>query len=140
MVRYACLIKQRLGSFTAWKLEHIPRDLNEKANALPALAASISVKKKIVYLNLLPANVVYYNCDALVLGVPFFFFFFFLFLLFFLFFYHCTKYVAIEYLYRACVSIVCAQPWGAQPCRAGQSVSVLRVYRLVATQRHAPLL
>ena len=23
MVRYACLVKQRLGSFVAWKLEHI---------------------------------------------------------------------------------------------------------------------
>ena len=34
MLRYANLVKQQLGSFVARKLEHIPRDSNEKMNAL----------------------------------------------------------------------------------------------------------
>ena len=36
---------QGLGSFAAWKLEHIPRDSNEKANALEAVAASIPIRE-----------------------------------------------------------------------------------------------
>ena len=44
MVRYVSLIKQRLGTFSTWKLEHIPRDANEKADALTVVAASISIK------------------------------------------------------------------------------------------------
>ena len=34
MAKYVSLVKQRLGSFLAWKFEHIPRDCNEKADAL----------------------------------------------------------------------------------------------------------
>ena len=34
MIKYVCLVKLRLESFTAWKLKHISRDSNEKANAL----------------------------------------------------------------------------------------------------------
>ena len=49
MVRYASLIEQRLGSFVTWKVEHIPRDSNEKADALAAVAASIPIKE-IVFL------------------------------------------------------------------------------------------
>ena len=45
MVKYASLIKQRLGSFMAWKLEHIPRDSNEKANSLAVVAASIPIRE-----------------------------------------------------------------------------------------------
>ena len=41
MAKYVSLVKQRLGSFSAWKLEHIPKDCNERANALAALAASL---------------------------------------------------------------------------------------------------
>ena len=44
MVRYASLVKQRLESFGAWKLEHIPRDSNEKADALVAVDASLPIK------------------------------------------------------------------------------------------------
>ena len=47
MVKYASLVKQQLGSFAAWKLEHIPRDSNEKANALTAVAASIPIKETV---------------------------------------------------------------------------------------------
>ena len=43
IVRYACLVKQRLGSFTAWKLEHILRDSNEKVDVLVAMVASIPI-------------------------------------------------------------------------------------------------
>ena len=41
MEKYVSLVKQRFGSFSAWKLEHIPRDCNEKADALAAVAASL---------------------------------------------------------------------------------------------------
>ena len=47
MVRYASLVKQRLGSFAAWKLEHIPRDSNEKAYALAVVAAYIPIKETV---------------------------------------------------------------------------------------------
>ena len=43
MVRYACLVNQRLGSFTASEFEHIPRDLNQKA----VVTASISIKETV---------------------------------------------------------------------------------------------
>ena len=32
MTKYVCLVKLRLESFMAWKLEHIPRGSNEKAD------------------------------------------------------------------------------------------------------------
>ena len=39
MAKYVSLVKQRLDKFSAWKLEHITRDCNEKADALAAVAA-----------------------------------------------------------------------------------------------------
>ena len=45
MVKYACLVKQQLGSFAAWKLEHILRKSNEKENALAAMVASIAIRE-----------------------------------------------------------------------------------------------
>ena len=48
MVKYVSLVKQRLGSFEAWKLEHIPRDLNEKADALAAVAAFIPIRETVL--------------------------------------------------------------------------------------------
>ena len=33
MAKYVSLVKQRLCSISAWRLEHIPRDCNEKADA-----------------------------------------------------------------------------------------------------------
>ena len=47
MVRYASLVKQCLKSFTASKHEHIPRDSNEKADALAAVATSLPIKETI---------------------------------------------------------------------------------------------
>ena len=43
MAKYVSLVKQHLGSFLAWKLEHIPMDYNEKADALATMAASFSI-------------------------------------------------------------------------------------------------
>ena len=50
MVRYVSLIEQRLGSFATWKLDHIPRDSNEKADALEAVVASIPIKEMVFLL------------------------------------------------------------------------------------------
>ena len=50
MVMYTNLVKQRLGIFAAWKLEHIPRNSNEKANTLAVVAASIPIKETVFLL------------------------------------------------------------------------------------------
>ena len=47
MVKYASLVRQRLGSFVAWKLEHIPRNLNGKVDALAVVVASILIKETV---------------------------------------------------------------------------------------------
>ena len=47
MARYMGLVKQRLGSFAAWKLEHIPRDSNERVDALAVVAVSILIKETV---------------------------------------------------------------------------------------------
>ena len=60
MTKYASLAKQKLKTLTAWKLEHIPRDLNERADALAAVAASLPVKETI-YLS------IYYKPDSAIL-------------------------------------------------------------------------
>ena len=57
MAKYVTLVKQRLGSFSTWKLEHIPRDCNEKAAALAVMAASLPITKTIF----LP---IYYQSDS----------------------------------------------------------------------------
>ena len=45
MSKYVSLVKLRLGSFVACRLEHIPRDSNEKADALATVAASFPIKE-----------------------------------------------------------------------------------------------
>ena len=57
MANYVSLVKQRLGSFSAWKLEHIPRDYNEKAYALASVAASLPMTETVF----LP---IYYQQDS----------------------------------------------------------------------------
>ena len=47
MAKYVSLVKQRLGSFSAWKLEHIPRDYNEKADALAVVATFFSITETV---------------------------------------------------------------------------------------------
>ena len=54
MVKYESLVKQPLGSFSTWKLEHIPRDSNEKADALTAVATSIPIRETMFLPRLLP--------------------------------------------------------------------------------------
>ena len=45
MAKYVSLVNLGLGSFTAWQLEHIPRNSNKKADALAAIAASLPIKE-----------------------------------------------------------------------------------------------
>ena len=44
MTKYVSLVTRQLGNFTAWKLEHVSRDSNEKADAL---AASLPIKESV---------------------------------------------------------------------------------------------
>ena len=41
MVKYVSRVKQRLSRFSVWKLEHIPKDRNERVDALDSVAASL---------------------------------------------------------------------------------------------------
>ena len=45
--KYVSLVKQCLGSFIAWKLEPIPKDYNEKVDALAAVAASLPMTETV---------------------------------------------------------------------------------------------
>ena len=56
MGKYVCLVKLRLESFLAWKLEHIHRGLNEKADTLLVVAASLPTKETVLLL-------VYYQAE-----------------------------------------------------------------------------
>ena len=47
MEKYVSLVKQCLGSFSAWKLEHITRNYNEKAGALAVVAAYLPVTETV---------------------------------------------------------------------------------------------
>ena len=57
MAKYVTLVKQRLAGFSTWKLEHVPRDSNEKVDALAVVAASLPITKTIF----LP---IYYQSDS----------------------------------------------------------------------------
>ena len=56
MGKYVSLVKQRLSSLESWKLEHIPRDCNEKVDALATVSVSLPMTKIV----LLP---IYYQSD-----------------------------------------------------------------------------
>ena len=43
MAKYVSLVKQRLDNLEAWKLEHIIRDCNEKADNLAGTADSLPI-------------------------------------------------------------------------------------------------
>ena len=47
MEKYASLVKQKLSTLSSWKLELVPRDSNERADALAAVAASLPIKETI---------------------------------------------------------------------------------------------
>ena len=57
MIKYVSLVKRRLGNLEAWKLEHILRDCNEKADALAAIATSLLI----IEIMFLP---IYYQPDS----------------------------------------------------------------------------
>ena len=57
MTKYVDLVKQRLAGFSTWKLEHVPRVSNEKADAIAAVAASLPITETIF----LP---IYYQADS----------------------------------------------------------------------------
>ena len=60
MAKYASLVKQKLNTLSAWKLEHVPQDCNERVDALVAVAASLPIKETVF----LP---IYYRPDSLIL-------------------------------------------------------------------------
>ena len=47
MAKYASLVKQKLSTLPTWKLEHVPRDSNERADTLAVVAASFPIKETI---------------------------------------------------------------------------------------------
>ena len=47
MAKYVSRVKHRLNNFPDWKLEHVPRDSNEKADALASMAASLPITETI---------------------------------------------------------------------------------------------
>ena len=49
MTKYSSLVKHKLNTFSAWKIEHVTRDYNERADALAAVAASLP-KRETVFL------------------------------------------------------------------------------------------
>ena len=57
IAKYVSLVKQRLNGFSAWRLEHITRDCNEKAATLAFVAASLPITETVI----LP---IYYQLDS----------------------------------------------------------------------------
>ena len=47
IAKYITLVKQRLANFSAWKLEHVPRDCNERVDALAVVVASLLITETI---------------------------------------------------------------------------------------------
>ena len=60
MTKYAFLVKQKLNTLSAWKLEYVPQDCNKRADALAAVAASLPVRETVF----LP---IYYQPDSSIL-------------------------------------------------------------------------
>ena len=50
MTKYVSLVNLRLGSFIAKRLEHVPRDSNEKVNTLAVVASSLLIKETVFLL------------------------------------------------------------------------------------------
>ena len=48
MAKFVSLVKQRLDGFSAWKLEHITRHCNEKANALAIVVAIFPITEIVI--------------------------------------------------------------------------------------------
>ena len=45
IAKYASPVKQKLNTLSTWKLEHVPRDCNERADALAVVAASLPIRE-----------------------------------------------------------------------------------------------
>ena len=60
MAKYASLVKQKLNTLSAWKVEHVPRDCNERTDASAAMAASLPIRETVF----LP---IYYQPDSSIL-------------------------------------------------------------------------
>ena len=43
IAKYVALVKHRLAGFSTWKLEHVPRESNEKSEALAVVATSLPI-------------------------------------------------------------------------------------------------
>ena len=63
MTKYVSLVKQCFGSFSVLKLKHIPKDCNEKADALAALVTSLPMTETVF----LP---IYYQSDSSIIIIP----------------------------------------------------------------------
>ena len=50
MSKYVCMVKLLLENFLAWKLEHILRGLNEKADSLAVVVVSLLIKETVLLL------------------------------------------------------------------------------------------
>ena len=48
MTKYVNLVTLILGNFVAWRLKHVLRDSNEKADAFEAVAASLPIKATVL--------------------------------------------------------------------------------------------
>ena len=59
MAKYVTLVKQCMAGFSTWKLEPVPRDSNERADALVVVAASLPIAETIF----MP---IYYQPDSLI--------------------------------------------------------------------------
>ena len=60
MTKYASLVKKKLNTLSAWKLEHVSQGCNERADALAAVAASLPIRETVF----LP---IYYQPDSSIL-------------------------------------------------------------------------
>ena len=50
MTKYVSLVNLQLGIFVAWRLEHVPRNSNEKADALAVVVPSLPIKETVLLL------------------------------------------------------------------------------------------
>ena len=50
MIKYVCLVKLRLNSLAAWKLEHTPMGSNERVDALAVVTTSLPIKETVFLL------------------------------------------------------------------------------------------
>ena len=47
MTKYTSLVKHKLNSLSTWKIKHVTRDCNERADALAVVAASLPIRETV---------------------------------------------------------------------------------------------